>query len=137
MTALLITEVERKLFQDLVVTAVANPVDMHRVLQLMQSPEGRALHMEQMRKQSVTVPVDYVVTYSVEDGHPCGRCRHLSISIGDGTRVPGPTAVWMIATEFGFVSGLEDCWSWFEEFDHRGTAVNLVQEYDKEQPRVQ
>ena len=86
--------------------------------------------MARMTAQTITLPLSFMVTYSVEIGHPAGRCRHLSVSIEQEGRAPGAEAVWMIAEEFGFYGSLESCTVWLEELRGRQSiAVNVVQPF--------
>lgn len=86
--------------------AASRPVDMPRLMEAIKTTDGKAAHSAQMRLQSVPIPLDFLVTFSIETGHPIGTCRHMSMSTGKRGRVPSPPAVWMVAETLGFVGGL-------------------------------
>jgi hypothetical protein len=130
MTALLLGPAEQAALRVIRERAAAHPIDMLSLPGSMESEQGRAAHRAQMTSQTVEIPVHYIVTYSVEIGHPCGPCRHMSMSAPRAGRIPNPPAVWSVAEELGFVGGFERCAVWVEELV-RGTAkaeaVNVVQ----------
>jgi hypothetical protein len=127
-TPLIITEVERDQLRSLYELAQANPVDVAGLLERIKEPENKRHHMAQMTRQTVDIPLAFRVTFSIETGHPCGRCRHMSMSVQRLGRVPHPAAVWMIAQELGFWGGLDQCAAvWYEELLGHGRALNVVQ----------
>ena len=86
-----------------------------------------------MEAQTIAIPVGYLVTYSIETGHPLGVCRHMGISRAGHGAVPTLEAVWMVAECFGFVYGLFACKVWFERVqraEQRAVTVNVVQPMD-------
>jgi hypothetical protein len=108
--------------------AEANPVDMATLSARVATADGKARHMAHMTRQTMDIPFGFMVTFSIEDGHPCGRARHLSMSVMNRSdRVPSEFAVWMVANEFGFTGGLETCIIWLEELRGHGRAINVVQ----------
>lgn len=108
--------------------AAAAPVDVRELRARISTPEGKAAHGAQMAAQSIGLPVGFLVTFSIEHGHPIGPCRHMSISLrGEQGRVPSPDAVWMVAEHLGFAGGLDVCRLWPEELQGHGTAVNVMQ----------
>lgn len=119
----------------LVELAEACPVNMIGLLERLQDPEQKKHHMAQMTRQTIEIPIGYLVTFSIEHGHPCGNCRHISISGRDG--LPPVTVAWMIAKEFGFWGRIpEDCAGiWPEQLQGHGTAMNIVQQLQHE-PKV-
>ena len=127
MTALVIGEVERARIAALIKGANENPVDVRALLRRIETAEGKRSHMDQMSRQTIALPVAWLVTFSIEFGHPAGTCRHMSVSVQREGRVPGPDAVWMIAESFGFVGGLQACKVWPEALRGHGKAVNVVQ----------
>ena len=127
-TPLLIGQQERGDLQRLRELAASHPVDMQTITARLATPDGKAAHMNQMTAQSVAIPIGFLVTFSIETGHPCGTCRHMSVSTSAPGRVPSPVGVWMLAQHLGFVGGLEDCTHWIEELRGHGRAVNVVQE---------
>src|SRR4249919_1156428 len=86
--------------------ARANPIDVLAVRERVKTPAGHAAHIERMQMFTVSIPTAFVVTYSVETGHPCGTCRHLSMSSTRHGRTPTPEAVWMLAQALGFQGDL-------------------------------
>ena len=83
--------------------------------------------MNQMTRQSVAIPLDFLVTFSIETGHPVGTCRHMSMSVGKVGRIPNAHALWMIADLLGFTDNLDACTVWREELQGHGVAINVVQ----------
>lgn len=115
---------------DLRERAAQHPLDMSTVVEQIKTPEGKRRHMRQMSEQTIDVPLAYVVTFSIERGHPGGTCRHMSMSSDLPGRTPIPEAVWMVAEQLGFVGNLKECAVWLEELmrgDHKANAVNVVQ----------
>ncbi|MGI4851986.1 MAG: hypothetical protein ACRYGR_08605 [Janthinobacterium lividum] len=105
------------------------PVDAKLLLQLIETPRGKRLHLEQMQRQSVMIPGPwpFFVTFSIETNHPSGTVRHMSMSAQRDGRVPSPPAAWMVAELLGFTGGLGDCHAWTEKLTAGGVAVNLAQ----------
>lgn len=130
MTPLVLGEVEREALQNLRDVAANHPVNIVDLIERIKHPGHKALHRRQMTKQTVLIPFGFLITYSVETGHPCGTCRHMSISSPARGRMPSPEAVDMIAQELGFVGGFRACTCWIEDLE-RGEgpekAINLVQ----------
>lgn len=102
------------------------PIDMPALMKVIETPEGRRKHMQQMDSQTVSIPTAFLVSFSIEIGHPCGTCRHMSMSSIRKGRSPTPEALWMIADALGFVGGLHLCQLWLEKIA-RGEAINVVQ----------
>lgn len=111
--------------------AEAAPVDMLTLTERVKTPEGKRRHLDKMNFQTVSIPVGYLVTFSIEHGHPIGPCRHMSMSSARPDRVPTTRAVWMCAKELGFTRSLSECDGvWLEDLlrgDGRKKAVNVVQ----------
>lgn len=127
---LILTTAEDAAFERLRELAAARPVDMRGIHERLQSPEGKQAHREHMTSQTVFVPLVFDVTFSIELNHPCGACRHMSMSSRQPNHLPVPQAVWMICEKLGFVGELRNCTIWFEELDRPGgrlKAVNVVQ----------
>ena len=127
MRPLIIDENGRRLITDLCARAAAAPVAMDELTKLMETPGGAEKHMARMTAQTIELPVGFVVTYSVETGHPAGTVRHLSVSVDADDRLPSRHAVVMIAEEFGFAGGFTDWFIWREQFANRGVAINVAQ----------
>lgn len=132
-TPLLLGAEEKQKLAALREAAAKSPVDMPKMMESIKTPKGKKAHSKQMTQQSVYIPFGFVVTFSIERGHPAGTCRHMSMSSDAQGRVPTPEAVWMICQELGFVGGYELCSIW-EEALERGNgkkiAMNIVQPID-------
>lgn len=126
-TPLLIGPAESASLEALRKLAAARPVDIRRLVEEIKTPEGKAAHKHRMSEQTVLIPLDFAVTFSIETGHPIGTCQHMSMSTGKRGRVPTPEALWMVAEALGFVMGLDTCTVWLEDLKGHGQAVNLVQ----------
>jgi hypothetical protein len=108
--------------------AAEHPVDMPRLMRVIKRRRWKAAHMRQMTAQTVHIPICFLVSFSIEAGHPIGTCRHMSMSSAIPGRVPSPEAVWMVAEPLGFVGGLDACCAqWLETLKGHGQAVNIVQ----------
>jgi hypothetical protein len=126
-TPLVIGPTEKQVLSDLRALAVRHPVDMKDLLPKLETPDGKATHMAQMTRQSVEIPFGYIVTFSIELGHPCGTARHLSMSSPRRGRLPTPEAVQMVMDELGFAGPLKQCAVWLEDLSGREKAVNVVE----------
>jgi len=107
--------------------AAANVVDVRTLGERLADPAGKEAHMAQMTRQSLSLPVGFFVTYSVEIGHPCGACRHLSMSVAAEDKLPHPEAVRTVAKAMGFTGNLPDWVMWMEDLQGHGRAVNVVE----------
>jgi hypothetical protein len=127
-TPLLIGPAELAALAALRERAAERPVDMPRLMAVIETPEGKARHMAQMTEQSVDLPLGFGVTFSIETGHPIGTCRHMSMSTRAPGRLPTPEAAMMVGHFLGFVGGLDACCGvWVETLEGHGRAVNIVQ----------
>lgn len=132
MTPLLIGAKQKQAIRAVCALAEANPIDMLQRIEQLQTEVGKIAHMAQMTGQTIELPTAFLVTYSVELGHPAGKCRHLSVSIEREGRVPSPEGVWIIAQEFGFTGQIKDCARiWLEKVEGGGDAVNLLQAVER------
>lgn len=129
-TPLIIGEAERMVLAELRNLAAERPVDMRTLEARLKTDQGKAAHRERMTEQSRIVPVDFLVTFSIEQGHPAGTCRHMSMSSPKMGRLPTPEAVWLVAELLGFVGDIDACMSWVEDLQGHGRAINLVQPVD-------
>jgi len=130
MTPLVIGPEQQRALAALQELAAARPVDIKQLLATISDPEAKRRHMDQMNAQTVEIPFGFLVTYSIEAGHPCGICRHMSMSSPAKDRLPSPEAAWMIASELGFAGDLSHCSVWIEELQRpgrRAKAINVVQ----------
>lgn len=118
---------EHQRLMELRTRANAAPVDMVELVQRLKTPEGKAAHRKQMTAQTCLLPASYMVTFSIETGHPCGTCRHMSMSTHHKLRLPNARAVWMVAEVLGFTDTLESCVTYREELEGHGEAVNVIQ----------
>lgn len=108
------------------------PVDMTGLTERLKTPEGKRAHMDQMNKQSITLPMGYMVTFSIELNHPAGTMRHMSMSVAAPGRAPNEHALWMVCPELGFTgNSIYDCdCIWPEDLQRgseRAMAINVVQ----------
>lgn len=126
MAAMVVNPEIRAALVDLRERASLLPIHMPDLVERLKSTEGKAHHRAAMTAQSVAVPVGYLVTFSVETGHPKGPMRHMSMSVDRAGKLPHPVAVWMICEELGFVGGLDECLVWLENLE-QGQAVNVIQ----------
>lgn len=128
-TPLIIGATQKAAFAALCERAAADPIDMLATVVAFTTPEGKRAHMDRMNALTIDVPAAFAVTFTIEKGHPCGTCRHMSMSSDRPGRTPTPEAVWMVCKELGFVGGLDQCTVWPEDLE-RGPdaiAVNVVQ----------
>jgi hypothetical protein len=126
-TPLFIDDTVRAAFTALREQAAKTPVDMRTIVARMKNREGKRAHMRQMTRQTVELPFGWAVTFSIEIGHPGGAARHMSLSSPAQGRIPTPEAVWMVAEELGFTSGLEACMVFPEELLGHGQAISVIQ----------
>lgn len=127
MTALVIGPEQKAEIAALRTLAIAHPVDVKWLLKAIKLPQLKAKHMAQMTEQTIEIPMNFLVAFSIETGHPAGVCRHMSMSVRQDGRAPTPDAVWMVAEEFGFVGGLGQCAVYQEDLKGHGIAINIVQ----------
>lgn len=127
---LIIGPKEREDIARLRALAEAQPINIFDVQKKMESDAGSEQHRARMDEQTIELaagPWSFFVTYSIETGQPPGPCRHLSMSVMRGNRVPHPAALWLVAESLGFVGGLHRCLCWAEDLKDGGTAVNALQ----------
>ena len=124
---LILGETQRANLTQLRKKAAAEPIDVLAVIERCKSPQGQAEHFERMKAFSIPIPAAFMVTFSIETGHPSGTCRHMSMSSERRGRTPTPEAVWMIAEELGFRGGLERCSVWKEDIGAGDVAINVAQ----------
>ncbi len=130
-TLLILDNALRARLRELYALAEAHPVDMLALQRNIKTEFGKAFHMLNMTRQTITIPLGFMVTFSIETGHPCGTARHMSMSVSHEGRVPHPEAVWMVAQELGFTGTILDCVIWTEPLQGHGVAINLSQEFDR------
>jgi hypothetical protein len=126
-TPLMIGPTERAALHELRERANAHPVDASTLRTRLATPDGKSRHRDQMTIQTVRVPLAYLVTFSIETGHPKGTFRHMSISVQRDGRVPNLEGVWLIAQALGFTGSLDECIVYLEDLEGHGKAVNVLQ----------
>jgi hypothetical protein len=126
-TPLIIGETQKRELRVLRERAALEPVDVLEVLELIKTPEGEREHRDRMTVLSIPLPLAFLVTFSIETGHPAGTCRHMSMSSLRRGRLPIPEAVWMVCEELGFVGSLQACRTWVEDLPDGEKAINVVQ----------
>lgn len=107
--------------------AVSEPVDARAVIEQIKSADGIEAHFKRMQEFTISIPTVFMVTFTIETGHPVGVCRHMSMSSNNRGRAPTPAAVWMVCQELGFTGGLEHCMVRLEEIDGGDKAISVVQ----------
>jgi len=127
-TPLIIDATVRERIRQLCEDAQAHPVEMTELMTRLQTNDGQLSHREQMTRQTIQIPLAFLVTFSIELGHPCGTCRHLSMSVQKSGRIPNTHALWLVASEFGFCGSLKECVVWPEQLLGHGYAINVVQQ---------
>jgi hypothetical protein len=106
--------------------AVRKPVDVRTLRSRLATEKGRTAIRDQMTAQTVEIPVGYLVSFSIEIGHPDhGVARHASMSVEGHS--PIREAIWWIVRELGFVGCLDDCYIWNERLIGHGEVVNVAQ----------
>lgn len=133
MAALLLGVAEKHALKDLRARAEAFPVDMLEVKELLKTPDGAQQHFQHMKAYTVEIPHGFVVTFTIEDRHPMGRVRHLSVSVRQVGRVASVPAIQMLAEELGFWGRIpEEAYHvWPEEIGNGSKAINLVQQMQR------
>ena len=107
--------------------AIDHPFDVRDILDRVRTPEGLAAHHDALRSHTAAIQ-GYTVTYTVENHHPAGTCRHLSVArISGGDRAPPAGVVWAVARTLGFALPAHTCRTWPETAADGRTATNLVQ----------
>lgn len=107
--------------------AAEHPVDMLAVVEQIKTAHGKAAHLRRMTRQTIEIPFGFMVTFSIELNHPCGTCRHMSMSSPLAGRLPSPEAMRIIMVQLGFVGDLEQCTVWCEPLEGHGEAINVVE----------
>lgn len=125
-TPLIVGPKEKAALADLRERAASSPVDVKWLMDAIKLPKVKAEHSRQMTAQSVDIPMGFWVTFSIETNHPCGTCRHMSMSSARSGRLPTPEALWMVAVELGFTGRIEDCVVYPEKLK-QGDAINVIQ----------
>ena len=124
---LVIGPTEIAMFDALKAYAAANPIDMAVVMRLIKTHKGTRDHLARMKKFTIALQWGQTVTFTIEEGHPAGTCRHFSMASPEPGRAPTPVAVWMVAEHFGFKGGLEACTVYVEDIGGGHSAINLIQ----------
>jgi hypothetical protein len=141
MAALLISGKERARLHRIRDRAGERPIDVSTLAASLASLDGNRTYVAQMGEQTAAIPIDFVVTFSFEIGHPGGKsARHLWVSLSRPGRVPAPAAVEMIAAELGFHVPPPGSESWdrtvvaFRDIANGGKAIEVLQWIEGEVP---
>lgn len=135
-TPLIMGAAQRELLATLREYAAGDPVEMTGLRERIETADGKRAHMDRMHRHTVEIPVGFLVTFTIETGHPIGACRHMSMSSPRQGKVPSPEAIQWVCDELGFVGKVvaEDstCHVWIEDLlrgdgQRREKAVNVVQ----------
>ena len=129
-TPLILGDEQKAQLENLRALAAQNVINMPAVAELLKTQQGKRQHMDQMNEQSIAIPMGFLVTFSIEVGHPVGMCRHMYMSVMREGRAPNPEAVWMVCEELGFQGDLSACHVYKEDLqrgDERAIAVNVIQ----------
>jgi hypothetical protein len=119
---------------DLRERAAAAPVHLPDRMERSKTPEGLREHAAAMSRLTITIPIGFLVTYSIETGHPGGgSARHLTMSTA--REMPPPTVAQMkaVARELGFVGDISCANVWSERAcpvhcdQGRDVTINLIQ----------
>jgi hypothetical protein len=129
-TALVIDYRQRKRLADLRALANRHPVNAAELPHTLATDEGKVAHLQVITSQTIELPVGFLLSFTVETGHPCGTIRHMTLSVMRVDRIPTPEACELVAAELGFVGGLAACMRWTEQLQGHGVGVNLVQPVD-------
>lgn len=133
---LLIGDDERRALRYLAARAAIHPVNLETLAATLKTPAGERRHKRRMLTQSMALPIDFIVTFSIN----CGAgimTRHMTLGIDmkksrvlSGIEIARPEAIWLVAEQLGFRYGLENCWLSPETLDGEWIAVSLVQTMD-------
>lgn len=126
-TPILIGPTELAALHELRVRANGHPVDARGLAVRLATPDGKSAHRDQMTGQSVRLPLAYLVTFSIETGHPKGTYRHMSMSVQREGRLPNGNSLWLVAHALGFTGALEECMLYRETLQGHGEAINVLQ----------
>lgn len=72
------------------------------------------------------IPVGYRVVFSIEEQVGV-KVRHLSISIDQDDKLPGPHAVTEIMNLIGFKNAMKDCLVKTEPISQNRAAINIIE----------
>jgi hypothetical protein len=85
--------------------AARHPVDGIALQNDIKTRLGRRRHKSHVTRQTIVLPDGFVVSFTIDIGHPSGPCRHLTISMERIGGMPTPQFVATIAEELGFIDG--------------------------------
>lgn len=114
---LIIDDNARKIIQQMINHAKANPYSLKHVKRLVEGSESPPGDLDGF---SCNLPVGYRVVYSIEV-QPIGICHHISISVP--MRMPNPEAVELILHEFG-MPPLKVRKTWVEDGPRK--SINVI-----------
>jgi hypothetical protein len=124
---LLIAAEQRDALERLRIRAAKHPVDIAGLSARLADAVGMMAHKATITSQTLELPVGYLVSFTVETGHPVGTCRHMTLSVMSEDAVPTLEAVGMVAEQLGFVGGVSCCVVWLEKLQGHGLGVSVVQ----------
>lgn len=102
--ALILDQENKKVIQDLCKFADANKINLDRLTKI---ANGSNPPVGDLPGYRCTIEQGFRVVFSIEE-HPCGWCRHMSVSV-DGGKMPSVPAVEELMKEFGFRGTVMDC----------------------------
>jgi len=105
MRPLLIDEKARAAIKVLKENAEKNILTVRDILDMW---EGRQSVWGDRPGNSINLLVGYKVVFGMEQ-QKIGLCRHLSVSVNSGNRIPSSHAMEVLLKEFGFTNTLKDC----------------------------
>jgi hypothetical protein len=130
MSALVIGPKEKEALAALKAKAEKEIVHLPSVHMQIQQPDGLEAHMQRLNEHTISIPLNYTVTFTVEDGvNGDKKCRHMSMATSTPGKVPHMESVKMVAAELGYtkIDTMEEWGMWLEALDSGQQAVNLVQ----------
>lgn len=105
--------------------AMAEPIDVRAMMQQIETRDGLVQHLARMESYTIPLPPSFMVTFTIEIGHPAGTCRHMSLSSVRHAHVPMPEAR-MVAEVLGFAT-FERWAVWEDKLSNGNLAINVVQ----------
>jgi len=103
MRPFVITDIERAQIAAVKTYGEAHVLSMHDILEATGNPD-RSFALDEKRR--VRFPFGFLAVYTLEQ-QPIGLCHHLSLRVLVPGRYPHPTAMQMLAAEFGWKICLE------------------------------
>ncbi len=127
---------EKRLIADLIERAAAAPVAYETVREM-------AAQYDKLKGQNImfdpftiSIPIDYTVTYTHEFQRPDVCCRHLSMSVNRPGRAPNAFAMQMLMDEFGFKNRLGQTPMYIEPLLNERAAINVIEPLDGDMSKL-